>query len=196
MSDDVQPDAGGETRSGADGATAPEPLAELRAALEKAEATAAENWNRYLRSVAELDNVRKRAARDVESARRSGVERLAGELLDIVDSLELGLENAGSATAESLLQGKQATLRLLRAAFDKFGIEVVDPVGHPFDPQLHEAMSMQPSATAVPGSVLAVLQKGYRLGERLLRPARVIVAGEPVVSGSTLPGGDLPPDVN
>lgn len=173
---------------------AADPVADLREALEKAEATAAENWNRYLRAVAELDNVRKRAARDVDAARRSGVEKLAGELLGIVDSLEMGLETAGSASAENLLAGKQATLRLLRAAFEKFGIELVDPVGHPFDPQLHEAMSMQPSATATPGSVLAVLQRGYRLGDRLLRPARVIVAGEPVASGATLPGGAPPPD--
>jgi molecular chaperone GrpE len=177
-------------------AGAADPVAELREALAKSEATAAENWNRYLRAVAELDNVRKRAARDVEAARRSGVEKLAGELLAIVDSLEMGLETGAAASAESLLAGKQATLRLLRAAFDKFGVELVDPVGHPFDPQLHEAMSMQPSATATPGSVLAVLQKGYRLGDRLLRPARVIVAGEPVASGATLPGGKDPPDVN
>jgi len=169
-----------------------DPVAELRQALEKAEATAAENWNRYLRAVAELDNARKRAVRDVDAARRSGVEKLAGELLGIVDSLEMGLETAGTASAESLLAGKQATLRLLRTAFDKFGIELVDPVGQPFDPQLHEAMSMQPSGTAIPGSVLVVLQKGYRLGDRLLRPARVIVAGEPVASGATVPGGPGP----
>jgi molecular chaperone GrpE len=168
---------------------AADPVAELRAALAKAEATAAENWNRYLRAAAELDNVRKRAGRDVEAARRAGVEKLAGELLAIVDSLEMGLESAATASAESLVAGKQATLRLLRSAFDKFGIELVDPVGQPFDPQLHEAMSMQPSATAEPGSVLMVLQKGYRLGDRLLRPARVIVAGEPVASGATMPGG-------
>lgn len=170
--------------------------ADLRAALEKAEAAGAENWNRYLRSVAELDNVRKRAARDVEAARRSGVEKLAGELLGIADTLEMGLEAAGNASVESLLAGKQATLRLLRAAFDRFGIEVVDPAGQPFDPQLHEAMSMQPSGIATPGSVLAVLQKGYRIGDRLLRPARVIVAGEPVVSGATQPGGADSPAVN
>lgn len=169
---------------------AADPVAELRGALEKAEATAAENWNRYLRSVAELENARKRAARDVEAARRSGVEKFAGELLAIADSLELGLEAGSNASVESLRAGGEATLRLLRSAFDKFGIEVVDPLGHPFDPQLHEAMSMQPSATATPGSVLVVLQKGYRVGERLLRPARVVVAGEPVVSGAT--PGDAP----
>ena len=166
-------------------------VAALKEALAKAEATAAENWNRYLRAAAELDNVRKRASRDVEAARRGGVEKLAGELLAIVDSLEMGLETAATASAESLVAGKQATLRLLRSAFDRFGIELVDPAGQPFDPQLHEAMSMQPSATAVPGSVLMVLQKGYRLGDRLLRPARVIVAGEPVVSGATVPPGGL-----
>jgi molecular chaperone GrpE len=177
-------------------AAAVDPVAELREALEKAEATSAENWNRYLRAVADLDNVRKRAARDLEAARRSGVERLAGELLGIADTLEMGLETAGTASAESLLAGKQATLRLLRGAFEKFGIEVVDPLGQPFDPQLHEAMSMQPSAAAVPGSVLVVLQKGYRLGERLLRPARVVVAGEPVASGATQTGGESPQDVN
>jgi molecular chaperone GrpE len=166
-------------------------VAELQLALETAEATGTENWNRYLRAAAELDNVRKRAARDIEAARRSGVEKLGGELLAIADSLELGLESGGTASVESLMAGKEATLRLLRAAFDKFGIEVVDPAGHPFDPQLHEAMSMQQSATAVPGSVLVVLQKGYRLGERLLRPARVIVAGEPVTADeATPPDGD------
>lgn len=186
---DPRPD-GGSARS----ETAPG--ADLRAALEKAEEAGAENWNRYLRSVAELDNVRKRAARDVEAARRSGVEKLAGELLGIADTLEMGLEAAGNSSVESLLAGKQATLRLLRAAFDKFGIEGVDPVGQPFDPQLHEAMSMQPSGTATAGSVLAVLQKGYRIGDRLLRPARVIVAGEPVVSGATQPGGPDSPAMN
>lgn len=196
MPDTEHPEVPDQAAAPAGEAGTVDPVAELRQALEKSEATAAENWNRYLRAVADLDNLRKRAARDVEAARRSGVERLAGELLGVVDSLEMGLETGASASAETLLAGKQATLRLLRAVFDKFGIELVDPVGHPFDPQLHEAMSMQPSATATPGSVLVVLQRGYRLGDRLLRPARVIVAGEPVASGATLPGGDGPPDAN
>lgn len=173
---------------GGEQGTAADPVAELREALSRAEATAADNWNRYLRSVAEMENVRKRAARDIEAARRSGIEKLATELLVIADTLEMGLESAGTASAESLLAGKEATLRLLLTAFEKFNIEVVDPTGYGFDPQLHEAMSMQPSNTAEPNSVLHVLQKGYRIGDRLLRPARVIVAGEPVVSG--VPGPD------
>lgn len=161
---------------------------ELRNALAQAEATAAENWNRYLRSLAELENVRKRAARDVEQARQAGVERLAAELIPVLDGLELGIDQAGragtgDAAAAALLEGAQATLRLLRAAFDKFGIETLDPAGQPFDPQLHEAMSLAPAAGATPGSVLVVMQKGYRLNERLLRPARVVVAGEVPADG-------------
>lgn len=180
--DPVDPD--GSAAAGNASVTAGESLTELREALEKAEATSADNWNRYLRAVAELDNARKRAARDVDAARRAGVEKLGTELLAIADSLELGLENAGNATVETLVAGKEATLRLLKTAFDKFGIEVVDPLGEPFDPQLHEAMSMLPSTTAEPGTVVVVMQKGYRLGDRLLRPARVIVAGEPIGSGA------------
>jgi molecular chaperone GrpE len=147
-------------------------------ALEKAEAVAQENWAKYLRATAETENLRKRAARDVENARKFGVEQFAGELLGVIDSLEMGLEAVSNATVESLLEGKQATLKLLRSALEKSGIESIDPEGEPFDPQLHEAMTMQPSETAEPGSVLAVIQKGYQLNGRLLRPARVIVASE------------------
>jgi molecular chaperone GrpE len=193
MADTDHPDAEGTGSDPIQTPAAVDPVTELREALEAAEATATENWNRYLRAAAELDNFRKRAARDVEAARRSGVEKLGAELLAIADSLAFGLEAGGTASVESLVAGKEATLRLLRAAFEKFGIEVVDPAGHPFDPQLHEAMSMQPSSTAAPGSVLAVLQKGYRLGDRLLRPARVIVAGEPVALGDTPAAGEPPP---
>ena len=147
-------------------------------ALEKATAAADENWAKYLRATAELENLRKRAARDVENARKFGIEQFAGELLSVIDSLEMGLEAASNATVESLLEGKQATLKLLHAALEKSGIELIDPEGEPFDPQLHEAMTMQVSETAEPGSVLAVIQKGYQLNGRLLRPARVIVASE------------------
>ena len=195
MPDAEQPTAQTADAGGGEPGPAPDPVAERHEALSRADATAADNWNRYLRSVAELENVRKRAARDVEAARRAGVEKLASELLAIADTLEMGLESGATASAESLLAGKQATLRLLQAAFEKFNIEVVDPTGYRFDPQLHEAMSMQPSNTAEPNSVLAVLQKGYRIGDRLLRPARVIVAGEPVVSDAPVrdaPAGGEP----
>lgn len=145
-------------------------------ALAKAEATAQEHWNRYLRAAAELENVRKRAARDIEQARKFAIERLAAELLPALDSLEMGLEAAGSAAPEALLEGKRATLRLLTGALEKFGVEPIIPAGQAFDPQLHEAISVQPAPGVAPGGIVAVVQKGYQLNGRLLRPARVIVA--------------------
>lgn len=148
-----------------------------------AEAKAEESWNNYLRAVAELENVRRRAQRDIENAHKFGLEKFAQELLPVKDSLELGLEMgadpAGQVDARTLLAGKEATLRLLDRAFQKFNLTELNPVGEPFNPQLHEAMSMQESATAEPDSVLQVVQKGYELNGRLLRPARVIVARAP-----------------
>ena len=148
-----------------------------RDALSQAEATAQENWNKFLRAAAELDNVRKRAIRDVEQARKFGVERLAGELLPVMDSLEMGLEAGTAASADALLEGKKATLRLLRMALERVGVTELAPSGQPFDPQLHEALSIQVASAAEPGSVVEVVQKGYQLNGRLLRPARVVVAG-------------------
>ncbi len=154
---------------------ADQPESPLSEALAKAE----DNWNRYLRTAAELENVRKRAARDQENARNYGVEKLAGELLIVLDSLEAGLEAGANAAVEDLLAGKEATLNLLRSALEQHGVSEVDPEGERFNPELHEAMSMQQSNTAEPGSILTVVQKGYELNGRLLRPARVIVAMEP-----------------
>jgi molecular chaperone GrpE len=161
-------------------------------ALAKAEATAQEHWSRYLRTAAELENVRKRAARDIEQVRKFAVERLAAELLPVLDSLEMGLEAAGSATPEALVEGKRATLRLLTGALQKFGVEGISPADQPFDPQLHEAISVQPASGAPPGSIVAVVQKGYQLNGRLLRPARVVVAAGPA-SGTAAPS-DSPTD--
>jgi molecular chaperone GrpE len=158
----------------------------LRDALAQAEALAQDNWDRYLRAVAELENFRKRAARDVEQARKFGIERLAAELLPVLDSLEMGLEAGQSATSETLLEGKKATVRLLQGTLQKFGVETVVPAGEPFNPEFHEAISVQPAADARPGSVLAVVQKGYQLNGRLLRPARVVVAA---AANGTAPAG-------
>lgn len=141
----------------------------------KALAQAEEFRDQYLRSVAELDNVRKRSARELERAHKYGVERMAGELLAVVDSLEMGLEAAGD-NADAMVEGVRATLKLLISTLEKFGITPVDPLGEPFNPEWHEAMATQPSADAEPDSVLLVVQKGYRIHDRALRPARVIVA--------------------
>jgi molecular chaperone GrpE len=146
--------------------------------LERAEAKAAENWDRYLRTAAELENVRKRAARDVENAHRFALERFSRELLAVRDSFEMALAAADNASVESLLEGSEATLKVLISTMQQFGIEELDPAGEPFDPEFHEAISMQPSDDVEPGSVVTVVQKGYSLNGRLLRPAMVVVAAE------------------
>lgn len=168
-----------DTASAAAAQAAPAPEPGLAEALAEAQASAEENWNKYLRASAEIDNVRKRAARDLEQARKFAIERFAGELLEVVDTLERALAAGAQAGAETLLEGNQAILRLLQAALKKFDVVEVSPDGAAFDPQLHEALSIQPgNAAQAPGSVLAVIQKGYQLNGRLLRPARVVVAGE------------------
>ena len=154
-------------------------IASLKAAVEAAVQASAAARDAQLRSAAELDNVRKRAQRDIENAHRFALERFAGELLGVRDSLELAAQSAAGADAQALAAGQQATLQLLAAAFEKFSIQRIDPLGANFDPSLHEAVAVQDSAVARPDSVLQVLQSGYQLNGRLLRPARVIVARAP-----------------
>ena len=149
---------------------------QLRAALAEAEAAAGQQRDQVLRVAAEMENIRRRAARDVEQAHRFALEKFVQELLPVCDSLELAAASAGTADAASLAAGQEATLKLLSKALDKFSVKLIDPLGEPFDPERHEAMAMQPSATAEPQSVLQVVQRGYELNGRLLRPARVIVA--------------------
>lgn len=169
------------------GAAAPQaasPLAELerlQQALTEAEERARSHREQYLRAVAELDNVRKRAQRDIEAANRYGLEKFAAELLPVRDSLELAVQSADSREADprSLKQGQQATLQLLAKALERLGVTPINPVGEPFDPTRHEAMLAQESAAAKPNTVLQVLQPGYELNGRVIRPARVIVAKAP-----------------
>ena len=145
--------------------------------LAELQAKADENWERYLRASAEVENIRKRAGRDVENAHKFALERFGKELLAVKDTLEMGLAVEG-ASVESLLEGSNATLKLLGSTMERFGIIEVGPAGEPFDPEFHEAISMQPSDDVEPGSVVTVVQKGYTLNGRLLRPAMVIVAAE------------------
>ncbi|MEM7432553.1 MAG: nucleotide exchange factor GrpE [Pseudomonadota bacterium] len=146
--------------------------------LEIAQAKADENWDKYVRAAAEMENIRKRATRDVEHARKYALEGFGRELLAVRDSLEMGLGAAESADAEALKAGSEATLKLLSSTLARFGIEEVDPTGKAFDPELHEAISMQPSDEVEPGAVVTVVQKGFTLNGRLLRPAMVIVAAD------------------
>jgi molecular chaperone GrpE len=150
--------------------------AAAQAALAAAEAKAQENWNSYMRAVAELDNYRKRTEREIDQARKFAIERFAQELLGVADALEAGIRIGAENPGPVLLEGAQATLRELSKAFDKAGIKLIDPKGQPFDPNWHEAMVAQESADVPPDTVLSVIQKGYSLNGRLLRPARVIVS--------------------
>jgi molecular chaperone GrpE len=139
-----------------------------------------------LRTRAELDNVRKRAERDAQQQVRFSNERLLGDLLGALDSLELGLRAADKpeATAQSIGEGLALTLRQLSGILERHGVTAVDPQGQPFNPELHEAVSSMESAQVAPNHVLNVMQRGYRLHERLLRPAMVIVARAPSAPAS------------
>lgn len=147
--------------------------------LEDARSKADEHWNQLLRARADLENLRRRHERDLESAHKYALERFALELLPVKDSLELGLASdadAGTGADKALREGMELTHKLLAAAFARFGITETNPVGEKFNPQLHQAMAAQESAEAEPNTVLTVCQKGYLLHERLIRPAMVIIA--------------------
>lgn len=160
--------------------TAGEPAQNGPIAEQLAEATrkAEEHWDKFVRTQAELENLKRRADKDLQNAHKFALEKFARELVTVVDSLELGLEAAtpDSPEVEKLREGMELTHRQLLAVLQKFNIFSIDPVGEKFNPELHQAMAMQPSDTESPNTVLKVFQKGYRLNERLLRPAMVIVA--------------------
>jgi len=149
------------------------------AALSKLREQVEENWNKYLRVVAELENFRKRSTRDLEHARKYGVEQFARAVLPVRDSIEAALTVAETADIPALVEGQRATLRLLDQALENAGVAEIDPHGEPFDPSKHEALSMLPSAHTEPNSVLEVVQKGFEIHTRLMRPARVIIAQPP-----------------
>lgn len=150
----------------------------IEEALEEATAQAAENWDKFVRVQAEMDNIAKRARRDLENAHKYALEKFVNELLPVWDSLEMGLDHADgeSIDPEKLKEGHELTLRMLSQVMQKFNITRIDPLGEVFNPEQHEAMTMQPDDEAEPNTILAVIQKGYSLNDRLIRPARVIVA--------------------
>jgi molecular chaperone GrpE len=150
------------------------------ARLERAEQAAGEFREQVLRTAAEIENVRRRAARDLENAHRFGVERFAREMLAVVDSLEMGRQAALEAGETGpVAEGMDATLRLLLSVLEKFGVSPVEAEGAAFNPEWHEAIMTQPSSETPPDTVMTVIQAGYKLHDRLLRPARVIVARPP-----------------
>jgi molecular chaperone GrpE len=186
----AQPEAAGATHPFAEPAAAPafavedglpvsrEEFDALQQDLDQALAKADEHWKLYLGAHAEMENLRKRAERDVQNAHKFALERFFSELLPVRDSLELGLAATRADTVDvaKLREGVELTLRQLAAAMEKFGAREIHPLGARFNPNEHEAMAMAPTDQAEPNTVIQVLQKGYLLNDRLIRPAKVLVA--------------------
>lgn len=147
----------------------------LEAELKKSEEKTQENWDKLLRAMAELENVKRRSERDVSSAHKYALDRFAEELIPVMDSLDQALLNC-SDDLKAMREGITLTQKMFRSTLEKFGVKILDPVGQPFDPNFHEAMMMQETLDAKPNTVLNVIQKGYVLHDRLIRPARVVVA--------------------
>jgi molecular chaperone GrpE len=181
--DDTEGDISSAPQSGAgpgeasDEAAAPDGE-ELRLLLEDARAKADEHWDLVLRTNAEMDNLRKRQQRELDAARKFALENFVSELLGVRDSLELGVQAATDPAADvnSLREGSELTLKLLNDVMSKFGVQQIDPEGEPFDPELHQAISMVPRDDVPPNTVVTVVQRGYTLNGRLVRPAMVMVS--------------------
>jgi molecular chaperone GrpE len=151
---------------------------DLAGMLRAAQAKADEHYQQLMRAHAELENLKKRHARDLENAHKYALDKFVADLLGVWDSLELGLNAArdGNTNVDRLREGTELTLKMLTDVMTKFGVEPIDPIDQPFNPELHQAMSMQPRADVAPNTVVAVVQKGYALNGRLVRPAMVMVS--------------------
>jgi len=155
-----------------------EPEQDLAAELEAAREEVQSYKDQYLRSEAEMSNLRRRVEKDVENAHKFGQEKLVKEILTVADNLErtLAAIETDSDEIKPLKEGVEMTLKGLLDTFGKFGIEPIDPEGEPFDPQLHQAMTMVENPEMEPNTVMSVMQKGYTLHGRLVRPAMVVVS--------------------
>lgn len=153
-------------------------IVDLQTELDKASAKASENWEKVLLATAEVENIRRRAQKDLENAHRFAVEKFAKDLLAVVDSFEMGLAAAESATGDvtAIKEGMELTYKQLMSALEKAKLAQVDPEGETFNPDLHQAMTMVPSDEHPHNTVMQVFQKGYTLNNRLLRPAMVVVS--------------------
>ena len=157
--------------------TASQDAEELHALLTDARSKADEHWDQCLRLQAEIENLRKRNERDLANAHKFALERFASELLPVKDSLEMGLLAADeNADVARLREGSELTLKMLANALEKFNIKEINPLNELFNPEYHEAMSMQEREDLAPNTVVTVVQKGYLLNDRLIRPAMVIVS--------------------
>ncbi|MCB1802974.1 MAG: nucleotide exchange factor GrpE [Gammaproteobacteria bacterium] len=165
----------------ADSEVAEHAAGDLAQMLDEARAKADEHYEQMMRAHAELENLKRRHARDLENAHKFALDKFVAELLGVWDSLELGHSAAQDEKADvpKLREGTELTLKMLGDAMGKFGVEQIDPTNQPFNPEFHQAMSMQPRADVPPNTVVAVFQKGYTLNGRLVRPAMVVVSQAP-----------------
>ena len=149
----------------------------LQGQLEKLQEQSKVSLDKVVRAQAEMENLRKRAARDVENAHKYALEKFTNELLPIMDSLELGLSASVKAkNLDDLCKGMELTLEMFNTVMEKFGITMIEPKGEKFNPELHDAVSMQETDDSNSGIIIEVMQKGYTLNGRLIRPAMVVVA--------------------
>ncbi len=150
----------------------------VEAQLAKAQETIKDYWDQMMRLRAEIDNNRKRAERDIENAHKYALKSFIENLLPVIDSMEMGMAaaRADNATLESIREGSEMTMSMLLQLLEKQGLETIDPLGEKFDPERHQAMSMIESADAASNTVVEVMQKGFALNDRLVRPAMVVVA--------------------
>ena len=149
----------------------------LQNQLEKLQEQSKVSLDKVVRAQAEMENLRKRAARDVENAHKYALEKFTNELLPIMDSLELGLSASVKAkNLDDLCKGMELTLEMFNTVMEKFGITMIEPKGEKFNPELHDAVSMQETDDSNSGIIIEVMQKGYTLNGRLIRPAMVVVA--------------------
>jgi len=165
---------------------------ELQQALAQAEQKAQENWDKAVRAQAEMENLKRRTQKDLEDAHKFALTGFAKELLPVVDSLVLGLQAAvgDSEEVKKFREGSELTIKQFESVFAKFKIETIDPIGQPFNAELHQAMAMQEVEGAEPNTVVNVFQKGYTLNGRLLRPAMVLVAKAPEKKPTDTPSID------
>jgi molecular chaperone GrpE len=150
----------------------------IEAQLEKAQLTIKDYWDQMMRLRAEIDNNQKRAQRDLANAHKFALKNFAENLLPVVDSMEMGQAAASqeSASLESIREGSELTMNMLMQVLERSGVQQIDPLGEKFNPEMHQAISMVESADAEPNSVIEVMQKGFLLNERLIRPAMVVIA--------------------
>jgi len=153
-------------------------IEELKTELEETQKKANENWDKAVRTLAEMENLKRRTQKDLEDARKYALTSFAKDLLPVLDSMILGLQAAtgDSEDVKKFREGSELTIKQFEALFAKFNIDTIDPMGQPFNPEQHQAMVMQVVEGAEPNTVVNVFQKGYMLNGRLLRPAMVVVA--------------------